>query len=227
MDITEKLAALRERITRAATAVKRVPTSVTIVAVSKGHPAGAVQSAHDAGLRDFGENYVQEAVAKITSLNDDLAWHFIGAIQSNKTRAIATHFAWAQTVATAAVAERLSGQRPYYAGDLHVCLQVRPEPETGRAGVAAADLPALAARVAGLPRLKLRGLMFVPHAGLGEDALRVEFRRVRRLFDDLRSMGHDCDTLSMGMSDDLEMAIGEGSTMVRVGTALFGARQAA
>jgi pyridoxal phosphate enzyme (YggS family) len=227
MDITEKLAALRERITRAATEARRAPASVTIVAVSKGHPAGAVQSAHDAGLREFGENYVQEAVAKITSSSDDLSWHFIGAIQSNKTRPIASHFAWAQTVSTAAVAARLSSQRPYYAGDLQVCLQVRPEPETGRAGVAATELPALAARVAELPRLKLRGLMLVPHAGLGEDALRLEFRRARRLFDELRAIGHDCDTLSMGMSDDLEMAVGEGSTMVRVGTALFGARATA
>ena len=200
---------------------------MTIVAVSKGHPAGAVKSAHDAGLRDFGENYVQEAVAKITSSSDDLAWHFIGAMQSNKTRPVAAHFAWVQTVATAAVAERLSSQRPYYAGELQVCLQVRPEPETGRAGVAAADLPALAARVAELPRLKLRGLMFMPHASLGEDALRLEFRRVRRLFDELRATGYDCDTLSMGMSDDLEMAVAEGSTMVRVGTALFGARHPA
>lgn len=233
--ITDKLRALRGRVERAAVAAGRHPASVTIVAVSKGHGPEAVLAAHAAGQRDFGENYVQEAVAKVTSLaepprspgpsqGDGLTWHFIGALQANKTRAVATHFAWAQTVPGRQVAERLSAQRPFYAGDLQVCLQLQPEPAAGRAGVPAADLVELATVVAGLPRLKLRGVMFMPLAGLSPDGLRAEFRRARAAFEALRAAGHDVDTLSMGMSDDLELAVAEGSTMVRVGTALFGAR---
>jgi hypothetical protein len=224
MDITEKLAALRERIARAAGVANRPAASVTIVAVSKTHPIETIRAAHGAGLTDFGENYVQEAVAKITEFAEGVTWHYIGGIQANKTRAIAENFQWAQTVASAHVAERLSRQRPFYAGDLQLCLQVRPEPAAGRAGIAAAELPALAAQIAGLPRLKLRGLMCMPLAALGEAGLRAEFRRVRQLFEDLRGQGHEVDTLSMGMTEDLEIAIEEGSTMVRVGTALFGAR---
>jgi pyridoxal phosphate enzyme (YggS family) len=198
---------------------------VTIVAVSKAQPPELVRAARAAGLTDFGENYAQEAVAKITSLGDGATWHFIGRIQANKTKTIAEHFQWAQTVASGQIAERLSRQRPYYAGDLQVCLQIRPEPPAGRVGVPADELPSLAAHVSGLPRLKLRGLMFMPLPGLAEDALRGEFRRAQRLFEELRGLGHDLDTLSMGMSEDLEIAIAEGSTMVRVGTALFGARR--
>lgn len=223
--ITEKLADLRGRIARAASAAGRDPAAVTVVAVSKAHPAGAVRAARRAGLADFGENYVQEAVAKITSLRaEGCTWHFIGALQANKTRPVAEHFDWAQTVASARVAERLARQRAHYAGDLQVCLQLQPEPAAGRGGVAEAGLADLAAAVAGQPRLKLRGLMFMPLPGLGPGALRAEFRRARAAFDALRAAGHDVDTLSMGMSDDMEMAIAEGSTMVRIGTALFGAR---
>lgn len=224
MEITEKVAALRERVARAARIADRNAASVTIVAVSKTHALDVIRAAQHAGITDFGENYVQEAVAKVTQLTDGVAWHFIGGIQANKTKAIAENFQWAQTVAGVQVAERLSRQRPYYAGDLQVCIQVRPEPRPGRAGVAAADIPALAARIAVLPRLKLRGLMFMPLPELAVDALRAEFRRARDLFERLRREGHDLDTLSMGMSDDLEIAIEEGSTMVRIGTALFGAR---
>jgi pyridoxal phosphate enzyme (YggS family) len=198
---------------------------VTIVAVSKAHPVETVLRAHAAGLRDFGENYVQEAVAKITSLRDDVTWHYIGTIQANKTKAIAGNFHWAQTLTSAAAAGRLSRQRPHYAGDLQVCLQVQPLPAGGRGGVPEAELPALAAEVAGLPRLKLRGLMFMPRPALDEATLRAEFRRVRHLFEGLRALGHALDTLSMGMSDDFAMAIAEGSTMVRIGTALFGPRE--
>jgi len=227
---------LRGRVERAAVAAGRPPASVTIVAVSKGHGPEAVRAAHAAGQRDFGENYVQEAVAKVTSVAQTLAqspagdpgagptWHFIGALQANKTKAVATHFAWAQTVPGRHVAERLSSQRPFYAGDLQVCLQLQPEPAAGRGGVPAAELLEVAAVVAGLPRLKLRGLMFMPLGDLPPDALRAEFGRARAAFEALRAAGHDVDTLSMGMSDDLELAIAEGSTMVRVGTALFGAR---
>lgn len=221
---TENLAALRRRIAQAATGSGRDPATVTIVAVSKTQPPAAIRAAHDAGLADFGENYVQEAVAKITQLGDGLTWHFIGGLQANKTRLVAEHFQWAQTVTAAKLADRLSGQRPYYAGDLQVCIQVRPDPAPGRSGVPGAEVPALASHIAGLPRLKLRGLMFMPLPGLGQAALREEFRRVRALFDALRAAGHDIDTLSMGMSEDLQIAVEEGSTMVRVGTALFGAR---
>lgn len=223
---TESLAALRGRVARATAAAQRPAGGVTIVAVSKTQPIEAVRAARDAGLADFGENYLQEAVAKITQLRDGLAWHYIGAIQSNKTRPLATHFDWVQTVASPRIAERLAAQRPHHGAPLQVCLQVQPEPAAGRGGVPAAGLPALAAVVAGLPRLRLRGLMFMPLPGLGASALRAEFRRVRRLFETLRAAGHDLDTLSMGMSEDLEIAIEEGSTMIRVGTALFGARPA-
>jgi pyridoxal phosphate enzyme (YggS family) len=226
-DITEKLAALRERVRLAAAVSGRATATVTIVAVSKTHPVETIARAREAGLRDFGENYVQEAVAKVTSLPDDVAWHYIGALQANKTRAIAAHFQWAQTLTSASVAGRLSRQRPHYAGELQVCLQVQPLPANGRGGVAEADVPRLAAEVAALPRLKLRGLMFMPRPALDEPALRAEFRRVRRLFEALCAGGHALDTLSMGMSDDLAIAIAEGSTMVRVGTALFGRRESA
>ncbi|MCC7258253.1 MAG: YggS family pyridoxal phosphate-dependent enzyme [Gammaproteobacteria bacterium] len=222
--ITENLAVLRERMARAAVTAGRPAADVTIVAVSKTQPVDTVRAARDAGLGHFGENYVQEAVAKITQLRDAATWHYIGGVQANKTRAIATHFDWVQTVASPRIAERLAAQRPHYGAPLQVCLQVQPEPAAARSGVAGADLPALAATVAGLPRLRLRGLMFMPLPGLDQQALRAEFRRVRRLFDALRAAGHDLDTLSMGMSEDLGIAIEEGSTMVRVGTALFGAR---
>ena len=224
MDITENFVALRGRVASAAQVSNRAATSVTIVAVSKTHPIEAIRAAHAAGVRDFGENYVQEAVAKVTQLRNGVAWHFIGAIQANKTRAIAENFDWVQTVAGVRVAERLAAQRPYYAGDLQVCIQVQPEPATLRGGVAAAGLADLAACITALPRLRLRGLMFMPAASLPADALRAEFRRVRHAFESLRAAGYEVDTLSMGMSEDLEIAIEEGSTMVRVGTALFGAR---
>ena len=222
--ITEKLAALRNRVAQAARAAGRDPASVTIVAVSKTHPIDTIRAAHSAGLVDFGENYVQEAVAKITQLRDGVRWHYIGGIQANKTRAIAENFHWAQTVAGARIAERLSAQRPYYAGDLQVCVQVQPEPASGRGGVPAAEIPDLARLISSLPHLRLRGLMFMPLPNLAATALRAEFRRVRGLFESLRTAGHDIDTLSMGMSEDLQIAVEEGSTMVRVGTALFGTR---
>ncbi|CAG0942470.1 Pyridoxal phosphate homeostasis protein [Gammaproteobacteria bacterium] len=225
--ITERLVALRARVTQSCLRAGRDPAGIRIVAVCKTHPPAAIRAAQAAGLTDFGENYVQEAMAKITQLPTGLRWHFIGALQANKTRAVAGHFDWVQTLASAQVAQRLSDQRPFHGGALQVCLQVQPVPAGTRGGVPAGQLQALAAQVAGLPRLKLRGLMFMPQAGLDEPGLRAEFRRVHGLFEALRAAGHDLDTLSMGMSDDLEMAIAEGSTMLRVGTALFGARPAA
>lgn len=222
--ITERLATLRARVLRACRQAGRDPGGVAIVGVSKRHPPAAIRAAQAAGLHDFGENYVQEAVAKITQTTTKACWHFIGLMQANKTRAIAGHFDWAQTVTSIQLATRLSAQRPFHAPELQVCLQVQPEPAAGRGGVPAAALAGLAEEVAGLPRLRLRGLMFMPLAGLDEAALRAEFRRVHDLYMELRGRGHELDTLSMGMSDDLELAIAEGSTMLRVGTALFGER---
>jgi hypothetical protein len=221
--ITEKLADLRERITAAAEAAGGDPRSVTVVAVSKTHPPATIAAAWHAGLRHFGENYLQEALPKITELPDDLVWHFIGAVQANKTRPIAENFDWVQTVASAHIAERLSRQRPCHAGDLQVCIQVQPEPARARSGLPAAEVAALATVIAGLPRLKLRGLMFMPNFNIAPAALAAEFRRVQQLFAALRG-GFGLDTLSMGMSADLEAAVRAGSNMVRIGTALFGER---
>jgi pyridoxal phosphate enzyme (YggS family) len=222
--ITENLAALRERIARAARLADRDPQSVTIVAVSKTQPPAAIGAACRAGLSDFAESYVQEALPKVTELGQGLTWHFIGTVQANKTKALAGNFQWVQTVASPRAAERLSRQRPFYAAPLQICIQVRPEAAGARSGAAGAAVPALAAAIAGLPRLALRGLMFMPLPDLTAPALRAEFGRVRQLFDELRAAGFSLDTLSMGMSADLEAAIAEGSTMVRIGTALFGER---
>ncbi len=204
---------------------------VTLVAVSKGHPPAAVLAAMAAGLRHFGENYPQEALPKMAAMHRDVVWHFIGRIQSNKTWEIATAFAWAQTVTSARIAERLSAQRPQSGDPLQVCIQVAPAngPASGpistpRSGCPASDVPALAEVIAGLPRLRLRGLMLLPREGLDSGALRVEYRAARSLLGELNARGHALDTLSMGMSDDFEIAIEEGSTMIRVGTALFGMR---
>ncbi|MBM4221550.1 MAG: YggS family pyridoxal phosphate-dependent enzyme, partial [Gammaproteobacteria bacterium] len=162
----------------------------------------------------------------------DMHWHFIGSIQSNKTRDIAASFAWAQTVTTARVAGRLSSQRPHYGAELQVCIQVQPGVGAGggtvpRAGCPRAGVAELAALITTLPRLRLRGLMLIPHADLEPEELRLEFRQARQLFDQLRAGGHALDTLSMGMSEDFELAVEEGSTMVRIGTALFGPRPGA
>jgi hypothetical protein len=223
--ITDHLAEIRARTSRAAAAAGRRGTEITLVGVSKGHPVAAVQVGLEAGLRDFGENYVQEALPKIAVIDRDTVWHFIGRIQSNKTREIAENFAWAQTVTSARVAERLSAQRPHYGAPLQVCIQLQPGAgDIGRAGCPRADVAALADAIAGLPRLRLRGLMLLPNAGLDADGLRVEYRAARATLDQLNARGHALDTLSMGMSDDFELAIGEGSTMIRIGTALFGQR---
>lgn len=217
----------------AAATTGRPAPGVTLVAVSKGHPLASVHSAMAAGQRDFGENYLQEALPKMAANSRDAVWHFIGRIQANKTREIAINFDWAQTVTSARIAERLSAQRPHHGEPLQVCIQLAPgapQPddsgpaESGRAGCPRAEVPALADLITRLPRLRLRGLLLLPRAGLAADALRAEFRAGRSLLDELVARGHVLDTLSMGMSDDFAMAIQEGSTMIRVGTALFGNR---
>jgi len=179
----------------------------------------------DAGQREFGENYVQEGLAKIDALRDlPITWHFIGQLQGNKTRDVAAAFQWVHTLDRDRIAARLSAQRPHYAGPLHVLLQVRLAEEAGKGGVEPADLPRLAEIVAGLPRLRLRGLMCIPPPATDEAAQRAAFARLRTLLDDLNGRGHGLDTLSMGMSADLESAVAEGATIVRVGTAVFGPR---
>lgn len=221
----EKLATVLARIEAAARRAGRDPGSVRLLAVSKQQPAEAVAGAADAGQREFGENYVREGVAKIEALRDrGLTWHFIGQMQANKTREVAEHFQWVHTVDRERIATRLDAQRPHYAGPLDVLVQVRLGEEPGKGGVEPSDLPGLAEFVGGLPRLRLRGLMCIPPPVTGEGAQRVPFARLRELLEDLNRRGHRLDTLSMGMSADLEAAVLEGATIVRVGTAVFGPR---
>jgi hypothetical protein len=224
------LTALAERITAAARAAGRDPSSVTLVAVGKTFSAEAVAALARCGQRDFGENYVQEALAKIDAVRAALpglalAWHFIGPIQSNKTRPIAERFDWVQSVDRLKIAQRLSEQRPDDLPPLNVLLQVNISGEAAKSGVSPAELPALARAVAALPRLRLRGLMAIPQPEDDPARQRRPFAALRQLFEAQRAAGPaGWDTLSMGMSGDLEAAIAEGATMVRVGTALFGAR---
>ncbi len=220
--IPDNIAKVRARIRAAAQAAGREPSSIGLLAVSKTKPAAALREAHACGQRDFGENYLQEALGKQAELADlDLAWHFIGPIQSNKTRALAEHFAWVHSVDRLKIAERLSAQRPANLPPLNVCLQVNVSGEASKSGCAPEALPALAAAVAALPSLRLRGLMAIPEPTSDPSAQRAAFARLRELQEGLPQ---SLDTLSMGMSDDLEAAIAEGATWVRIGSALFGAR---
>jgi pyridoxal phosphate enzyme (YggS family) len=220
------LQAVRGRIDAAARQAGRDPASVGLLAVSKQQPAAMVRAAHEAGQVDFGENYVQEAATKIDQLRDlpDLRWHFIGQLQANKTREVAERCHWVHTVDRERLAARLSAQRPHHAPPLEVLIQVRLEDEPGKGGVAPDAVPALATIVASMPRLRLRGLMCIPPPAQGLEAQRIPFRRLRELLERLNAGGHGLDTLSMGMSDDLEAAVLEGATIVRVGTAIFGPR---
>jgi pyridoxal phosphate enzyme (YggS family) len=195
------------------------------MAVAKSQPAEIVRAAAAVGLKEFGESYVQEALGKIAALVDlGLTWHFVGNVQTNKTRQIAEHFAWVHSIDRLKIAQRLAAQRPFHAPPLNVCLQVNLAGEASKGGVAAIDAPALAAAVAALPRLKLRGLMSIPEPDADPERQRRAFRQLRELLESLNAHGAGLDTLSMGMSADLEAAIVEGATIVRVGTALFGAR---
>jgi PLP dependent protein len=206
-------------------AVGRDPATVTLVAVTKAKTAESVRLAATAGVTDFGENYLQEALAKMDQLADlPLKWHFIGGIQSNKTRPIAERFDWVHGVDRLNVARRLSEQRPFHAPPLNVCLQVALDPEPTKGGVSPEALAGLAADVAALPRLRLRGLMCVPPPQLTPEAQRPVFARLRVALQELNAGGLKLDTLSMGMSADFECAIAEGATLVRIGTALFGSR---
>ena len=225
--IAEKLQLVRGRIARAVSEFGRPPGSVTLLAVSKTFPAVTVREAVAAGQREFGENYVQEALDKIAELADlraDITWHLIGPLQSNKTRVVAEAFDWVHTVDRLKIAQRLSEQRPAHLPPLQVCIQVNTSGEDSKSGVAPAEALALARAVAALPRLQLRGVMGLPAPSPDPAEQRRQLQAVRVVFDVLHSEGLPLDTLSMGMSADLEAAIEQGSTLVRVGTALFGQR---
>ncbi|MHC8379675.1 YggS family pyridoxal phosphate-dependent enzyme [Pseudomonas sp. MDT1-16] len=222
--IADNILQVSSRIHAAAVAAKRDEDSVQLLAVSKTKPAEAVREAHAAGIRDFGENYLQEALSKQLELADlPLIWHFIGPIQSNKTRAIAEHFAWVHSVDRLKIAQRLSEQRPADLPPLNICIQVNVSGEASKSGCTPADLPALANAISELPRIKLRGLMAIPEPTEDRAAQDAAFAAVQRL---QASLNLPLDTLSMGMSHDLESAIAMGATWVRIGTALFGARGA-
>ncbi|MBC7916530.1 MAG: YggS family pyridoxal phosphate-dependent enzyme [Rhodoferax sp.] len=223
--IADNLQQVRQRMLQACQQATRAPELVHLLAVSKTFDADAVRQAHAAGQVEFGENYIQEAVAKITTLAAlPLVWHCIGPIQSNKTRLVAEHFDWVHTVDRMKIAERLSEQRPEGLAPLQVCIQVNIDGGETKAGVAPSEALALAKEVASLPRLRLRGLMCIPEPAADFVAACAVFTRARALFDQLNAEGLALDTLSMGMSSDLEAAIHSGSTMVRVGSAIFGAR---
>ncbi|CAG9249286.1 YggS family pyridoxal phosphate-dependent enzyme [Paraburkholderia unamae] len=226
-DLSHNLEAVRERIAAAARNAGRDPQSVELLAVSKTFPAQDVRAAHAAGQRAFGENYVQESVDKIEALADlraGLEWHFIGPLQSNKTRPVAERFDWVHSVDRLKIAERLSAQRPAGMAPLNVCLQVNVSGEASKSGVTPQEAQQVARQIAALPNLRLRGLMSIPEPETSLEAQRAPHRQLRELFDALCAEGLALDTLSMGMSADLEAAVLEGATIVRVGTAIFGAR---
>ncbi|MBT1120475.1 YggS family pyridoxal phosphate-dependent enzyme [Stutzerimonas nitrititolerans] len=220
--IANNIAKVAARIREAAQAAGRDPDTVGLLAVSKTQPAEAIREANGAGLSDFGENYLQEALEKQADLADlALTWHFIGPIQSNKTRAIAEHFDWVHSVDRLKIAQRLSEQRPTELPPLNVCLQVNVSGEASKSGCAPQDVAELARTIATLPNLRLRGLMAIPEPTNDRAEQHAAFARLRQL---QQALALELDTLSMGMSQDLEAAIAEGATWVRIGTALFGAR---
>lgn len=223
--ITDHLYQVRDRVKNAAAVAGRATDEITIVAVSKKHSVAAIEAAYSAGQRDFGENFVQEAVPKIESLNrPDIRWHFIGRIQANKTKDIARLFDWVHTVDRFKIANRLNEQRPHYAERLNVCIQVNLAEEPQKNGVGAAEVGELVEAVRELPRLHLRGLMTIPPVGASTDSVESLFLELARIAHQLAAQGVELDTLSMGMSADLETAVACGSTMLRIGTAIFGPR---
>ena len=227
--ITDHLQTVRTRVCRAAQQAHRDPSSVNLLAVSKTQPVSAILEAAEAGQLAFGENYEQEAVRKIMEIRQNrpdlkLEWHFIGPIQSNKTRAIAEHFDWVHSVDRERIARRLSDQRPDDMPPWNICLQVNISGEDSKSGVRPEELTDLVKAVSGMPRLKLRGLMAIPEPQSDPEKQRQPFSAMKTLFEELKHTGYDLDTLSMGMSDDMEAAVQEGATTVRIGTAIFGQR---
>lgn len=223
--VTENFRKIQDLLAKAAVDAGRSPEEILLLAVSKTKPAGAVLEAYAAGQRDFGENFVQEGLEKIAAVaKDDAIWHFIGHLQANKTRAVAAHFQWVHTIDRLKIARRLDEQRPDDAGPLDVCIEVNIDEEASKSGVAPGEVAELAAAVAELPRLRLRGLMCLPAIREGFEEQRRPFARLRQIRDSLNESGLSMDTLSMGMTADYAAAIAEGATIVRIGTALFGAR---
>ena len=225
MTIQQNIQHIQQRIRSLELKYERPPHSVALLAVTKKQSIENIQDAIYAGQTEFGENYLQEALEKIEVFTDqNITWHFIGAIQSNKTQKIAAHFDWVHTVCDTKIATRLNDQRPAHLPPLNICLQINVSDEKTKSGIRAEDALSLAQYCLTLPRVKLRGLMTIPmhHNTLAEQ--RAELRKLCALFDTLTQDGLKLDTLSMGMSDDLEAAIAEGATMVRIGTAIFGER---
>jgi pyridoxal phosphate enzyme (YggS family) len=223
--IADNLQAVLARIGVAAKLAGRSPDSIRLLAVSKTWPLSSVLEAADAGQHAFGENYVQEGVDKLKAIaGRNLEWHFIGPLQSNKSRAVAENFDWVHSIERLKTAERLSEQRPTYLPPLQVCVQVNVSGEASKSGCRPDEAPALCQAVAALPGLRLRGLMAIPEPAEDPAAQRLPFFRVRQIFNEVRAAGLPLDTLSMGMSHDLEAAIAEGATIVRIGTAIFGER---
>jgi hypothetical protein len=226
-DIASRLTSVRQRISELEQRYARAPGSVQLLAVSKTKPAAQVAQAHRAGQRAFGENHLQDALDKLDDAQLaglDLEWHFIGPLQSNKTRTVAERFDWLHSLDRLKTARRLDEQRPAHLAPLQVCLQVNLSGEASKSGVPASEVAALATALAQYPRLRLRGLMTLPAPCTDPQRQREPFRALRELLARLRAGGHDVDTLSMGMSDDMEAAIAEGATWVRIGTAIFGSR---
>ena len=224
-DLTQAIDLTVKRIHDAALAAGRDPATITLVAVSKTRPATDIRAAYDQGLKHFGESYLQEALPKLDELRDcAIEWHFIGPIQSNKTRPIATRFDWVHSVDRLKIAQRLSEQRPSELEPLNICLQVNISNEASKSGLHPDELSEIAAEIADLPRLRLRGLMAIPAPTSNPDQQLQMFTAIARAQHDLIDQGLSLDTLSMGMSDDLEMAIRAGATHVRIGSAIFGAR---
>ena len=225
INVTSNLTAVTDRIRVAEHQAHRTPQSVTLLAVSKTKPAALIEAASAAGQRCFGENYAQEAVEKAEALKHlNLEWHFIGPIQSNKTRGLATHMDWIHTVERAKIARRLNDQRPDGMAPLNICLQVNISGEASKAGILPTEVLDLADAISVLPRLRLRGLMAIPAPSEGIDAQRKPFKALKDLWEELKNTFPELDTLSMGMSGDLEAAVLEGATIVRIGTDVFGAR---
>jgi PLP dependent protein len=226
MIIASSLQAVKDRIAKAAQSACRPPDDITLLVASKTHPAERVREAWLAGQTIFGENYLQEALEKRPALADlPIEWHFIGPIQSNKTRRITENFAWVHSVDRVKIADRLAKDRPESLPPLQICVQVNVSGEQSKSGVAPEEVADLVAHVVRLPRLKLRGLMAVPELTTATALQRSQFRMLRDLFDQLKREGYELDTLSMGMSEDMEVAIAEGATMVRIGTAILGPRR--
>ncbi|GGB60324.1 YggS family pyridoxal phosphate-dependent enzyme [Shewanella inventionis] len=225
--IADRISIAQRRINQAAQNCSRTPSDISLLAVSKTKPINDIVAAYDAGQRQFGENYVQEGEAKITALAGDypdIEWHFIGPLQSNKTKIVAEHFDWMHTISRDKIAQRLNDQRPAHKKPLNVCIQVNISQEDSKSGVDAAEVASLALTISKLPNITLRGLMAIPTATDNTDLQQQEFAKLKTLYDQLKQQYPSIDTLSMGMSGDMDIAIANGSTMVRIGSAIFGER---